>query len=98
MSPNPSPDLTGTQDQQPRLELFRNTRGMTWRQKLPLLPIRVLGGRYPGPQLVLIRSAALLGKRFVQALQVAMRESDYWSKEELELFAAFTANQLQCAY
>lgn len=98
MSPNPSPDLTGMQDRQPRLELFRNAQGLTWRQRLPLLPIRILGGRYPGPHLVLIYRAALLGRRFVQALRVAMRESDHWRKEELELFAAFTANQLRCAY
>ena len=98
MSAVASSDFTGTEDREPRLEIFRDAKGLGWRQRMLLLPIRLVGGRYPGPQQVLLYRAALLGRRFVRALRAAMRQSDHWNKEELELFAAFTANQLRCAY
>ena len=81
-----------------RLEIFRNAKGLTWGQKWPMLPIRILGGRYPAPFQVMIYRGKLMGRQFQKAAQRSLRESRHWKKQELELFAAFTANQLACDY
>ncbi|WP_299774048.1 hypothetical protein [uncultured Tateyamaria sp.] len=93
----------GTDDKDPytrpiRLPLLRDAQHLTWRQRAQLKPIKLIGGGWPNPHLVLSHKRKLFGEWFANFTQRSMRQSDYWKKEELELFGAFTANQLACSY
>lgn len=81
-----------------RLDVLEGAKGLSFLQKLQLLPIKFIGGGWPNPHLVLSYKRDLFGRWFAAFTQRSMRESDFWPKEELELFAAYTANQLNCDY
>lgn len=81
-----------------RLKILDEGRALHWLQRLQLKPIRWASGSWPNPHFVLSYRRNLFGKWFAAFTQRSMRESKYWPKEELELFAAYTANQLNCAY
>ena len=81
-----------------RLPLLRDAQHLKFAQRLKLLPIKIIGGGWPNPHLVLSYKRKLFGEWFANFTQRSMRQSDYWSKEELELFASFTANRLGCDY
>ena len=81
-----------------RLDILQEAKGCNFLQRLQMYPIKLLGGKYPGPHSVLSYHRKLYGKWFSRFLQRAMRQSEHWHKAELELFGGFTANQMECFY
>ena len=81
-----------------RLGMLSGGKSLNILQKLRLLPVRLLAGKYPGPMLVMSHRRRLVGKYFGKLLHEAMRNQNYWTAGEAELFASFTAKQLQCDY
>ena len=81
-----------------RLAILEQGKGLNWFQKLQAYPIKWIVGTVPHPHAVLSYRRKLFGKWFAHFMQRAMRESQHWSKAELELFGGFTAKQLGCAY
>ena len=81
-----------------RLSILQNAKGCHPLQRLQLYPIKLLGGKFPGPHCVLSYHRELFGKWWSRFLHRALRQSKFWHKAELELFAAFTSNQLSCGY
>ncbi len=55
-------------------------------------------GRLPRTTLLGTYKKQMFGAHFAGFAQRAMRESAHWSALETELFATFTAAQLQCDY
>ena len=81
-----------------RLSILEQGKGLNFWQRLQLWPGKLIVGNYPSPMLVLSYHRLLYGKWFSRFLQQAMRKSSRWTKGELELFAAFSAQQLACGY
>ena len=81
-----------------RLESLSDGKSLNMLQKLMLLPIRWSAGKYPGPMLVMSHRRRLVGKYYGRLLHDAMRNQKHWTAGEAELFASFTAKQLQCDY
>lgn len=81
-----------------RLTLFQDARGLHPAQREALRPAYRRSGRWPRVPVFLSYRRGLFGKHFPALLQRALRGSSVWSWEELELFGAFTAAQLQCDF
>lgn len=81
-----------------RLGVLEGGKGLNFLQKLRLWPIRMLAGEIPGPVVVQSYKRDLFGRQFAELLESAMRQASHWTKEEVELFASFTATQLHCGY
>ncbi|MCB9743753.1 MAG: hypothetical protein H6740_14230 [Alphaproteobacteria bacterium] len=81
-----------------RLSIFEDARGLHWLQRLLFTIPKRRAGNYPSPPVFLSYRRRVFGKPWAGWIQRALRESERWSKQELELFAAFTAAQLQCEY
>ena len=81
-----------------RLDILEGAQGMNAVQKWMFQNLKALIGQMPNPALVCSYHRVIFGKWYVHFTQRALRQSDFWKKEELELFAAFTANRLNCDY
>ena len=91
-------DFTNRHTRPIRLDILEGAKGMRWFPRIVFQLIIKMNGVAPSPLLVLTYKRGIFGKWFAQFAQRAMRQSDHWKKEELELFAAFTANRLNCDY
>ncbi len=60
--------------------------------------IRPLVGFVPGPALVMSYRGALFGKHFTACMQEGLCRGKYWSRGELELFAAFVSHKSSCTF
>ena len=81
-----------------RTDIFSKLKGFHWFQRLGFAILKLLVGETPGPFIMMTYRRELFGKPFATALHDAMRDSKEWKKEEVELFAAFTASRLECGY
>ena len=81
-----------------RLDMLEGAKGLHPFQRFVFALFKKFAGQIPNPLLVMSYNRGLFGKWYAQFAERAMRESRYWKKEELELFAAYTANQLKCDY
>lgn len=81
-----------------RLPMMREARHLNFLQRLQLFPVRLITGSYPSPLLVVSYKRGLFGKWYSAFNDRSMRVSNYWDKADLELFATFTATQLDCRY
>lgn len=81
-----------------RLDILEGAAGMNSVQKWMFHVLKSIIGQMPNPALVCSYHRSLFGKWYVHFTQRALRESAFWKKEELELFAAYTANRLKCDY
>jgi hypothetical protein len=59
---------------------------------------KVTGFRIPDVAYVMLHRPELFGRAFSDWLQALLREPSGWSIGERELFASFTALQLQCEF
>lgn len=101
MSQGSSDRMLSTEEKlqrEPRLAAMRDAKGLCWYQKIPMLPVRIFGGLWPGPFVVMKYRSYVMGKNFIKNVRESMRNSEHWHKQDLELFAAFTARQLECEY
>lgn len=80
-----------------RLATLERPKKLLDRIKLRLIGL-VLGRTPPDPVKLILYRRDWLGGRFVALLQQVMRGASPWTIGERELFAAFTAKQLRCAY
>ena len=78
-----------------RIDYQSNTRPL---QKLQLGLIGKLMGAVPGPLVVLTYNRDIFGKHFSKCLTEGMRGTKYWSKPQVELFAAFVSKANGCNY
>jgi len=81
-----------------RLKMLSGGKSLSWLQKLKLLPIRLMSGKYPGPMLVMSHRRELAGRAYAEFLESSMRKLSHWTAGEAELLASFTAGQLECNY
>ncbi|MCB9746474.1 MAG: hypothetical protein H6741_14730 [Alphaproteobacteria bacterium] len=81
-----------------RLHLFQDARGLHPAQRALFRPVHERSGRWPTVPVFLSYRRGLFGKHFPALVQRALRGSDRWTWEELELIGAFTAAQLQCEF
>ena len=80
-----------------RLEILEN--GHSRIQKIQMAIIRkMMAGHLPGPVSTLSYRADFFGKAYNDACEIALRQQDYWTKAEAELFAAFVSFNNQCQY
>ena len=77
--------------------MFDDAQCLHWLQRALFFPILVQGD-LPPPILFLSYRRRLFGKHFAAFLHQSMRHCTEWSKAEVELFASFTASQLQCEF
>lgn len=75
-----------------------SVQGMRPLQRLKLRLFNLVAGYIPPPFLALSYRRELFGKAYSAALQDTMRRSSAWQVGELELFAAFVAQQHRCKY
>jgi len=81
-----------------RLGVLENGRGLNLIQRIKLWPIKRLAGGIPGPIVVQSYKRELFGRHFGVLMEQVMRGMSYWQKEDVELFASFTAAKLHCGY
>ena len=81
-----------------RLDILEGAKGLHPFQRFVFGMFKTLTGQIPNPLLVMSYKRSLFGKWYANFAERAMRESSFWTKEELELFAAVTANRLNCDY
>ncbi len=81
-----------------RFERIQGGKTLNFGQKLQLIVVKAMAGAVPGPLVTLSHKRNLFGKYFTRFMERAMRGSEEWKKEELELFASFTSRLLHCSY
>ncbi|NIP27891.1 MAG: hypothetical protein GWO38_29765 [Phycisphaerae bacterium] len=80
-----------------RLEILDN--GHSRIQKVFLSIIRkMMGGFVPGPIMIQSYRPNFFGKPYNETVDAALRKSEYWTKTEVELLAAFISRQNQCQF
>ena len=72
--------------------------GQSLLQKFLFAIVRRIGGRVPGPLLVMSFRQPFFGDHFAAVLQDSMRKMKHWSLGEAEIFAAFVSKANKCAY
>lgn len=78
-----------------RIDYQSNARPL---QKLQFGLISKLMGAVPGPIVVLTYRREIFGKHFTKCLTEGMRQTKYWTKPEVELFAAFVSKANSCNF
>lgn len=80
-----------------RLAIVERPKNLVDRIKLRLIGF-LLGRTPPDPVKLILYRRDWFGGRFIGLLQQVLRGPSPWTAGERELFAAFTATQLQCKY
>ena len=80
--------------------LFRDTRRLKPLHRLMATMVKIKAGRgvVPEPLILMTFKKKLFGKYFSQFCHRAMSQSQHWTRLQTELFAGFTAVQLNCDY
>lgn len=82
-----------------RLEMLEEGRSLRPLQRLLAYGVKKLGGNFmPPPVIVLSYRREIFGKPFGKLEHQSLRETQFWSKADAELMAAFVASQNACRY